>query len=127
MAEPAFDPVAMLARLGRAPRRITSDSRQVGAGDAFAAWPGTRVDGRAYIPDAIARGAGAVLWESQGFRWNAGWAVPNAGVERLPAKLGYVADVVYGHPSRDLWMVGVTGTNASSWPPMSLDSTKKPS
>ena len=34
MAEPAFDAVAMLARLGRAPRRITSDSRQVGAGDA---------------------------------------------------------------------------------------------
>jgi UDP-N-acetylmuramoyl-L-alanyl-D-glutamate--2,6-diaminopimelate ligase len=125
MAEPAFDPVAMLARLGRAPRRITSDSRQVGAGDAFAAWPGTRVDGRAYIPDAIARGAGAVLWESQGFRWNAGWAVPNAGVERLPAKLGYVADVVYGHPSRDLWMVGVTGTNGktttSQWIAQALD------
>ncbi len=125
MAGPAFDPVAMLARLGRAPRRITSDSREVGAGDAFAAWPGTRVDGRAYIPDAIARGAGAVLWESQGFRWNAGWKVPNAGVDRLATKLGYVADAVYGHPSRSLWIVGVTGTNGktttSQWIAQALD------
>jgi UDP-N-acetylmuramyl-tripeptide synthetase len=125
MAEPRFDPVPLLARLGPAPRRITSDSRRIGAGDAFAAWPGTRVDGRAYIPEAIARGAGAVLWESQGFRWDAGWAVPNAGVDRLAAKLGHIADAIYGHPSRSLWMVGVTGTNGktttSQWIAQSLD------
>jgi UDP-N-acetylmuramoyl-L-alanyl-D-glutamate--2,6-diaminopimelate ligase len=125
MAEPAFDPVALLARMGHAPRRITSDSRQVGSGDAFAAWPGTRVDGRAFIPDAIARGAGSVLWESRGFRWDTAWPVPNAGVERLAAKLGYVANVVYGNPSRDLWMVGVTGTNGktttSQWIAQGLD------
>ncbi|HET9339491.1 MAG TPA: UDP-N-acetylmuramoyl-L-alanyl-D-glutamate--2,6-diaminopimelate ligase [Casimicrobiaceae bacterium] len=125
MAEPAFDPVALLARMGHAPRRITSDSRQVGSGDAFAAWPGTRVDGRAFIPDALARGAGSVLWESRGFRWDAAWLVPNAGIERLAAKLGYVANVVYGNPSRDLWMVGVTGTNGktttSQWIAQALD------
>ena len=73
----------------------------------------------------IARGAGAVLWESQGFRWDAGWTVPNAGVERLAAKLGYIADAIYGHPSRSLWMVGVTGTNGktttSQWIAQSLD------
>ena len=125
MAEPAFDPVALFARIGRAPRRVTSDSRDVRAGDAFAAWPGSRVDGRAYIPDAIARGAGTVLWESQGFRWSADWTVPNAGVDRLAAKLGYIADVVYGQPSRDLWMVAVTGTNGktttSQWIAQALD------
>ena len=110
----AFDAAALLARLGAAPTRVTSDSRQVGAGDAFAAWPGTRVDGRAFIPDAIARGAGSVLWEARDFRWNAGWDVPNAGVERLAAKLGYVANAIYGSPSRQLWMVGVTGTNGKT-------------
>jgi len=125
MGEPRFDPVPMLARLGVAPRRITSDSRRVGTGDAFAAWPGARVDGRAFIPEAIARGAGAVLWEARGFRWDAGWTVPNAGVDRLAAKLGCIADAIFGHPSRSLWMVGVTGTNGktttSQWIAQSLE------
>ena len=35
--------------------------------------PGTSSDGRAFIPDAIARGAGAVLWEARGFHWDAAW------------------------------------------------------
>ena len=125
MAEPAFDAVALLARMGASPRRITSDSRQVGSGDAFAAWPGTRVDGRAFIPEALSRGAGSVLWEARGFRWDAGWSVPNAAVEQLATKLGYIANVVYGNPSRDLWMVGVTGTNGktttSQWIAQALD------
>jgi len=125
MAEPAFDAVSLLANMGPPPRRLTSDSRQVGSGDAFAAWPGTRVDGRAFIPEAIARGAGSVLWEARDFRWDAGWTVPNAAVERLAARLGYIANVVYGNPSRDLWMVGVTGTNGktttSQWIARALD------
>ena len=35
--------------------------------------PGTRADGRKFIPDAIARGAAAVLWETRGFQWDARW------------------------------------------------------
>jgi UDP-N-acetylmuramyl-tripeptide synthetase len=129
MAEPAFDPLAVLATLGTIPERVTSDSRVVGRGDAFAAWPGTRVDGRAFIPDAIARGAGAVLWDSRDFRWNDVWSVPNAGVEHLASRLGYIANIVYGNPSRDLWMVGVTGTNGktttSQWIAQGLDGAGK--
>ena len=125
MAEPAFDTAGLFARLGGAPRRLTSDSRDVRAGDAFAAWPGSRVDGRAFIPDAIARGAGAVLWEARNFRWNGEWRVANAGVDRLAARLGFIADEVYGRPSRELWMVGVTGTNGktttSQWIAQALD------
>ncbi len=127
MAEAALDVQALFRRLGGAPRRVTSDSRDVRSGDAFAAWPGTRVDGRAYIPDAIARGAGAVLWESRNYRWNPDWAVANAPVEGLAAQLGYVASEIYGRPSRDLWMVGVTGTNGktttSQWIAQALDGT----
>jgi len=121
----AFDTAALFARLGAMPHRVSSDSRDLRAGDAFAAWPGTRVDGRAFIPDAIARGASAVLWESRNFRWNDGWAVANAGVEGLAGKLGSIANEVFGRPSRDLWMVGVTGTNGktttSQWIAQSLD------
>jgi UDP-N-acetylmuramoyl-L-alanyl-D-glutamate--2,6-diaminopimelate ligase len=95
-------------------RRITSDSRDVRAGDAFAAYPGTRGDGREFIGDAITRGAGAVLWETQGFNWNHAWKIPHLPLEDLKAKVGTFADYIYGHPSRELWMVGVTGTNGKT-------------
>ena len=125
MAEAAFDAVGLLARLGVVPRGVASDSRRVHDGDLFAAWPGARQDGRAFIGDAIARGAGSVLWEPKDFRWDPGWKVPNAGVEQLASRVGHVADVVYGHPSRSMWMVGVTGTNGktttSQWIAQALD------
>ena len=40
---------------------LTADSREVGPGVLFAALPGTRVDGRRFIPDAVAAGAAAIL------------------------------------------------------------------
>src|SRR6202158_1133116 len=121
------DVAALLARLGTEVRRITSDSRDVREGDAFAAYPGTRHDGREFIVDAIARGAGAVLWETRGFHWNHAWKLPHLPLEDLKAKLGTIADFIYGHPSRDLWMVGVTGTNGQNscahWIATGLDAT----
>jgi len=114
IAMPAFDAAALVARLPVAPRRITADSRQVRAGDAFAAYRGEAADGRAFIPDAIARGAGAVFWDAPGFHWDSAWKVANVAVEGLKAKLGAIADLVYGHPSRSVWVVGVTGTNGKT-------------
>jgi UDP-N-acetylmuramoyl-L-alanyl-D-glutamate--2,6-diaminopimelate ligase len=111
---PGFDPALLLARLGSMPHRITSDSRRVERGAAFAAYPGRQADGRAFIPDALARGAAAVLWEAQGFAWRAEWNVPQQPVDGLADKLGAIADLVYGSPSRDLWVVGVTGTNGKT-------------
>ena len=109
-----FDPVAVLADLGVTPRRITSDSRSVDGGAAFAAYPGARTDGRRYIPDAVANGAMAVLWERRGFTWPTGLHLPQQALDGLHDKLGDIANVVYGFPSRDLWMVGVTGTNGKT-------------
>ncbi|MEP7182102.1 MAG: UDP-N-acetylmuramoyl-L-alanyl-D-glutamate--2,6-diaminopimelate ligase [Betaproteobacteria bacterium] len=111
---PEVDVPALLARLGATPRRITADSRQVGAGDAFAAYPGEKSDGRAFIADAVARGAGSVLWEALGFRWPAEIGVANLPTENLKAKLGAIADFLCGSPSQDLWVVGVTGTNGKT-------------
>jgi UDP-N-acetylmuramoyl-L-alanyl-D-glutamate--2,6-diaminopimelate ligase len=108
------DAAELLGRLDVEISRISSDSRRLGPGDAFAAYPGAHHDGRAYIPDAIARGAGAILWETKGFNWNRAWKLPHLPIEELKSKLGYIADAVYGHPSRDLWMVGVTGTNGKT-------------
>jgi UDP-N-acetylmuramoyl-L-alanyl-D-glutamate--2,6-diaminopimelate ligase len=111
---PDTELAALVARLGVEIKRITSDSRDVRAGDAFAAYPGAHHDGRAFIPDAITRGAGAVLWDTQGFHWNHDWKIPHLPLDDLKAKLGAIADFIYGHPSRDLWMVGVTGTNGKT-------------
>ena len=111
---PDAEIAALLAKLTVPITRITSDSRQVRPGDAFAAYRGTHRDGRAFISDAIDRGAEAVLWDLQGFAWNREWKLPHLPIENLKARLGAIADMVYGHPSRNLWMVGVTGTNGKT-------------
>ncbi len=108
------DVPGLLARLAAFPRRITADSRRVEPGVAFAAYPGLHFDGRIYIPDALARGASAVLWDAQGFRWRPEWQAPNVGVDRLQQRLGGIADFIYGSPSRSLWMTAVTGTNGKT-------------
>ena len=109
-----FDAEATLARLHVALAGITADSRRVAPSIAFAAYPGTQRDGRDFIDDAIARGAAAVLWEADGYAWDARRRVPQAGVTALRDRVGLLASVIYGHPSRALWMVGVTGTNGKT-------------
>jgi len=94
--------------------RLTSDSRSVAAGDTFVAYPGETRDGREFIPDAIARGAGSVLWEKRGYGWRPEWHAKNVGVAHLRRHAGEIASVVYGRPSARLWMVGVTGTNGKT-------------
>jgi len=111
---PDFDVIVLLAKLGVVPRRLTADSRSVEKGDAFAAFPGERADGRAFIGDAVGRGAGAVLFEPGDFRWNPEWQAARLGVHELKSKLGAIADVIYDRPSQALWVVGVTGTNGKT-------------
>ena len=80
-ATPDAEIAALLAKLAVPIARITSDSRQVRRGDAFAAFRGAHQDGRGFIADAIARGAGAILWDVQGFSWNRDWKLPHVPVE----------------------------------------------
>ncbi len=108
-----FDP-ALLARLGVPLRGLRTDSRTVQPGDVFVALPGERTDGRRFIPQVIAAGAAAVLWEARGFEWDASWRVPNLGLMNLRDQLGAIAAHVYGHPSDHLWVAGVTGTNGKT-------------
>ena len=93
---------------------ITSDSRRAAPGLAFAAYPGLRRDGRAFIDDALTHGAAAVVWEARDFEWDPRWQVPQVGVTDLRANIGPIASAVYRHPSRALWMIGVTGTNGKT-------------
>jgi len=106
--------VERLEALGVPLADLTADSRAVKRDSVFVAYPGTVRDGRAFIPEALARGAAAVLWEKTGFAWNPQWAAPNLGVENLRARISAIAGHVYGDPSEALWMAGVTGTNGKT-------------
>jgi len=103
-----------LAQLGVPLVDLTTDSRQVKRGSVFLAYPGAARDGRAFIAEAIAKGASAVLWERRGFGWNARWDVPNLAVDDLRSRASEIAGLVHGDPSETLWMVGVTGTNGKT-------------
>ena len=93
---------------------LAVDSRTLAAGEVFLAYPGVRQDGRNFIPQALARGAAAVLWERSGFQWNDSWRVPSLDVDDLRTLAGHLAHEVYGRPSEKLWTVGVTGTNGKT-------------
>jgi UDP-N-acetylmuramoyl-L-alanyl-D-glutamate--2,6-diaminopimelate ligase len=105
---------SVLAQLGAEVKHLVVDSRQVREGDTFVACPGERLDGRKFIAQAVAAGTNAVLWEREGFKWNAEWKVPNLPVEGLRDKIGEIASQVYGEPSRQLRMIGITGTNGKT-------------
>ncbi len=122
---------ALLSKLGTPVAALTADSRQVGPGVAFAAYPGTVHDGRVFIPQAIAGGVPAVLWEQDHFLWDPAWQIPNLAVPGLKQRIGEIAACVYGDPSSRLRMIGVTGTNgktsATHWIAQALNSIGTPS
>jgi UDP-N-acetylmuramoyl-L-alanyl-D-glutamate--2,6-diaminopimelate ligase len=109
----AFD-VREIDALGVPVTGLAADSRKVRPGDLFLAYPGEHADGRRFIDQAIGAGAAAVFWDSRGFRWNSAWKLPNLGVPGLRAHLGDIASHFHGHPSRHLWVTGVTGTNGKT-------------
>jgi len=103
-----------LNKLGVKLIRLVTDSRQIKAGDTFVAYPGGLTDGRQYIPQAIAQGANAVIWDAHHFAWQDNWQVPNLAVNNLREQAGLIANAVYQQPSEKLWMVGITGTNGKT-------------
>lgn len=105
---------AILHKLGVPVAALTADSRATKAGVAFVAYPGSAHDGRHFIPQAIANGAAAILWERDHFLWDPAWSVANIGVDNLRVRVGEIAACVYGDPTAQLNMIGVTGTNGKT-------------
>ena len=95
-------------------RELTLDSRQVRPGDLFLAVPGAKLDGRAHIADALKQGAAAVAYEDQGTVVLPLTDVPLIPVKGLIGQLSDIAGRFYGEPSRQLTLVGVTGTNGKT-------------
>ncbi|WKB52108.1 UDP-N-acetylmuramoyl-L-alanyl-D-glutamate--2,6-diaminopimelate ligase [Eleftheria terrae] len=101
---------------------LGTDSRRLGAGDGFVAWPGYANDGRRFVAAALKAGAAACLVEAEGvdaFGFDAAeFQGRVAAVRGLKAATGPIADAYYGEPSRSLRMLAVTGTNgktSSAW------------
>ncbi len=89
---------------------IVSDSRQVVPGALFVAYQGVGLDGHRYIPDAIRRGAAAIVGElEQGCP-----SVPYVQVADGREALAWLMAAWYGHPSRGMALVGVTGTDGKT-------------
>ncbi|OYQ33255.1 UDP-N-acetylmuramoyl-L-alanyl-D-glutamate--2,6-diaminopimelate ligase [Flavobacterium cyanobacteriorum] len=92
--------------------KIEFDSRLVGEGDVFVAIKGTQSDGHGFIPKALAQGAVAVVCES--LPEETPDSVTFVEVKSTSAALAYMAANYYGNPSRNLKLVGVTGTNGKT-------------
>lgn len=92
---------------------ITLDSRAAKAGTLFVAQKGEKTDGHKYIHNAIQSGCRAVVCEAEPEEP----LPPDCAVVTVPdthEALGLLASAFYGHPSRQLKLVGVTGTNGKT-------------
>jgi UDP-N-acetylmuramyl-tripeptide synthetase len=91
---------------------VVFDSRKAGPGALFAALRGVQADGHDFVDSALERGASAVLVEPDFDASGIDAAVLTA--QRTRQVLGPVSAAVFGQPSRDLQLVGVTGTNGKT-------------
>ena len=91
---------------------VNIDSRRIETGHLFVAMKGTQTDGHAYIGKAITQGAAAILCEDMPESTADG--VTYIQVESTEDVVGEVATTFYGDPSRQLKLVGVTGTNGKT-------------
>jgi len=89
---------------------ITDDNRRVHPGFVFVAYPGVAVDGHKFIPDAVRRGAVAVVCERRQAELN----VPQVIVPDGRIAFALLCAAWRDFPSRDLVMIGVTGTDGKT-------------
>ena len=91
---------------------LSIDSRKVSSGDMFIALKGTGFDGREFLEDAVNAGAAAILMENGGD--GEALEVPCVFVRDARAALAHVAANFHDHPSEELDVLGVTGTNGKT-------------
>ncbi|HZI92121.1 MAG TPA: UDP-N-acetylmuramoyl-L-alanyl-D-glutamate--2,6-diaminopimelate ligase [Thermoleophilaceae bacterium] len=88
---------------------LAYSSASVSEGALFFCVPGFTADGHDFAPDAVERGAAALVCERP-----LGLGVPEVQVESVRAAMGSVASRFYGDPSHELEVVGITGTNGKT-------------
>jgi UDP-N-acetylmuramoyl-L-alanyl-D-glutamate--2,6-diaminopimelate ligase len=88
---------------------LAYSSQSVTPGTLFFCVPGFRADGHDFAPDAVARGAVALVCQRP-----LGLGVPELMVDDVRAAMGPAASRFYGDPTAELDVVGVTGTNGKT-------------
>ncbi|MDH3329666.1 MAG: UDP-N-acetylmuramoyl-L-alanyl-D-glutamate--2,6-diaminopimelate ligase, partial [Desulfobulbaceae bacterium] len=104
-----------LSALDQKIRGLTSDSRKVEKGTVFVALEGTDQDGHRFVMDACARGCIAVVIEND---IEVPANTPVFQVKDSHRAYGQMAAEFYGHPGREMTVIGLTGTNGkttTSW------------
>ncbi len=94
-------------------RALRSDSRQVQTGDCFVAVRGVSTDGHRFVTQAIQQGAAAVVVE-RSFDLSVPPSVAVVRVQDSAEALGQLASAFFGHPSRRMRVLSVTGTNGKT-------------
>jgi UDP-N-acetylmuramoyl-L-alanyl-D-glutamate--2,6-diaminopimelate ligase len=100
---------------------VSLNSKTVKPGDLFFAYPGTTVDGRRYIENAVENGAVAVLAEANlgisenlEYETSTGKKIPLLTLPDLAMHCSAIAGEFYGNPSRYMQVIGITGTNGKT-------------
>ena len=101
---------------------LATDSRRVSGGNVFVAIKGYRHDGHQFITEAIDRGAVAVAYQNPDFAGVIPAEVSAITVDDSRRAAAYLAADFWGHPSRFLKLVGVTGTNGKTTVAYMMDS-----
>ena len=91
---------------------ISQSSSEISTGDLFIALPGAKFHGAQFAADAVEQGAVAVLTDVAGAAMVTG--VPVLVVENPRRAAGVISAWFYEEPMRDLYSVGVTGTNGKT-------------
>lgn len=114
----AIEPIEVLGRTDIEIEGLHFDSRQIGAGFLFVAQVGTAVDGHTFIDSCATKGCAAVVLSDKAY-------MPKEPSDKEPSTtyilventdraLGLLASKWYGEPSKELTLVGVTGTNGKT-------------
>jgi UDP-N-acetylmuramoyl-L-alanyl-D-glutamate--2,6-diaminopimelate ligase len=93
---------------------VSQSSRTVQPGDLYIAVPGARIHGARFGPAAVEGGAVAFLTDPDGAQMLTHLGRPCLVVPSPRQVMGEIASFVYGHPSRDVTLIGVTGTQGKT-------------
>jgi UDP-N-acetylmuramoyl-L-alanyl-D-glutamate--2,6-diaminopimelate ligase len=93
---------------------VTQDTRRLQPGDLFVAIPGLEKDGARFAAEAITRGAAAVVVQDAAARPEIAAAAPLVRVPNARRALADLSAAFFGHPSKHLPVVGVTGTDGKT-------------
>ena len=112
----AIKPIEVVGRTDKEISGLHFDSRKVGTGDLFVAQVGTAVDGHTFIDGCVAKGVAAVVLSNRDYLPTTNDQLPTTYilVENTDEALGRLACRWFGEPSKQLKLVGVTGTNGKT-------------